>query len=269
MNRDIVPAVLEKLEVEPPERDLAGLRSVYAAWCRAVPFDNVLKLIHVAEGRPWPLPGATADSFFAAWLECGAGGTCWAGNGALHDLLEALGFEVQRAIATMMPSQAREPNHGSVVVGVEGERWIADASILTGEPIRIPSPGEPVAAGPMPRFEWLDGRPAVIWRTLRASDGFPCRFERIGAEAGEFEALHRQSGVWSPFNYELSARRVRGRVTVAAAGPERYTIEGDGPISVAEMDGGGRLRFLIEDLGISEEIARRVPDDRPAPHRPE
>ena len=66
--------------MDPPAPDLAGLRTVYAAWCGAVSFDNVLKLIHTAEERPGPLPGSTAESFFAAWLEHGTGGTCWAGN---------------------------------------------------------------------------------------------------------------------------------------------------------------------------------------------
>jgi N-hydroxyarylamine O-acetyltransferase len=270
MNRDTVPAVLEKLGMDRPECDLAGLRTVYAAWCRAVPFDNVLKMIHLAEQRPDPLPGSTPDSFFGAWLECGAGGTCWAGNGALHDLLEQLGFAVQRALATMMPHpEVRGPNHGSVVVTIEGDRWIADASILSGEPLRIPLPDEPAETGPLPRIEWLDGHPAVVWRMLRAPGGFPCRIERIGVEAAEFEELHRQSAVWSPFNYELSGRLMHARVTVGISGLERYELEGNGPIAASTVDRDGRERFLVEELGISEEIARRLPDDRPAPPRPE
>lgn len=267
---DTVAAVLEKLEIDRPPQDLAGLRAVYAAWCRAVSFDNVLKLIHTAEERPGPLPGSTPDSFFQAWLECGAGGTCWAGNGALHGLLEALGFGVERAIATMLPAgAAREPNHGSVVVAIEGERWITDASILSGEPIRIPEPGEPAESGPLPRLEWLGDRPAVIWRILRAPGGFPCRIERIGAGAAEWDAFHRQSGVWSPFNYELSARVMRGRMTIGISSGERFALEGDGPISSSRLDRAERTRFLVEELGISEEIALRVPHDRPAPPRPE
>lgn len=270
MKHDSVPAILEKLGAEPPATDLAGLRSVYAAWCRGVPFDNVLKMIHVAEERPGPLPGSTPDSFFEDWLACGAGGTCWAGNGALHDLLEALGFEVQRALATMMPSPGMTgPNHGTVVVSLEGERWMADASILSGEPIRIPEPGEPDGTGPLPRFEWLDGKPALVWRTLRAPDGFPCRIERVGAEAGDFDELHQRSAAWSPFNYELSARLMRGRKTIGASGMERFEFEGTGLISAVQLDRAGRVSLLVEELGIAEAVARRLPDDRPAPPRPD
>jgi N-hydroxyarylamine O-acetyltransferase len=269
MKSVMVGAVLERLGIAPPSRDLAGLRAVYAAWCRGVSFDNVLKMIHIAEERSGPLPGSRAESFLASWLECGAGGTCWAGNGALHGFLEALGFDVQRAIATMMPSYFRMPNHGSVVVSLDGERWIADASILTGEPIRIPAPGEPAEAGPLPRFEWLDGKPAVIWRTLRVPDGFPCRFERIGADDAEWDAFHRESGVWSPFNFELSARVMRGASTIGVSPGERFAIEPDGSISASPQDHAARQRFLVDELGISEDVARILPDDRPVPPRPE
>ena len=158
---ETVAAVLDRLGVETPARDLDGLRTVYAAWCGEVPFDNTLKLIHLAEGRSWPLPGSSAESFFASWLEHGTGGTCWSGNGALHDLLEALGFDVARAIATMLSSPAAVgPNHGSVIVTVEGERWIVDASIPSGTPIRIPSPGQEAGDGALPRFAWPGDRPA-------------------------------------------------------------------------------------------------------------
>ncbi len=263
----VVAAVLERFGIAPPSRDLAGLCAVYAAWCRSVSFDNVLKMIHVAEERPGSLPGSTAEGFFEDWLACGAGGTCWAGNGALHGLLEALGFDAQRAIATMMPSRLPAPNHGSVVVSVEGEQWITDASILTGAPIRIPAPGEPAGCTSLPRFEWLDGKPAVIWRTLRDPEGFPCRIERIGADHAEWDAFHRKTGAWSPFNFELSARVMRGTATIGVSPGQRFTIEADGSITTSPQDHAARQRFLIEELGIAEHTAHRLPDDRPVPPR--
>jgi N-hydroxyarylamine O-acetyltransferase len=231
----VVAAVLERFGIAPPSRDLAGLCAVYAAWCRSVSFDNVLKMIHVAEERPGSLPGSTAEGFFEDWLACGAGGTCWAGNGALHGLLEALGFDARRAIATMMPSRSPAPNHGSVVVSVEGERWITDASILTGAPIRIPAPGEPAGCTSLPRFEWLDGQPAVVWRTLSEPEGFPCRIERIGADNAEWDAFHRKTGAWSPFNFELSARVMRGTATIGVSPGQRFTIEANGSITTSPL----------------------------------
>jgi N-hydroxyarylamine O-acetyltransferase len=268
MTPETVAAVLERLGIERPARDLAGLRTVYAAWCRGVPFDSVLKMIHVAEKRTGPLPGSTSEDFFAAWIRWGVGGTCWAGNGALHDLLAALGFEVERVIATMMPGQSRAPNHGSVAVRLEGSRWLADASMLTGEPIRIPEQGEPAPGGPLPRFEWLDGRPALVWRTLRDPEGFPCRIEWTGAGSDEWDDFHARTGAWSPFNYELSARLVRGTATIGVSPGYRFAIEADGTMTSSPQDHAARRRFLVEELGIAEELASRLPDDRPVPPRP-
>lgn len=265
MDGDLVEAVLARLEVGQPSLDLDGLRAVYAAWCARVPFDNTLKMIHIAEGRDWPLPGATAEDFFGSWLELGTGGTCWAGNGALHDLLAALGFDVERAIATMLPApDVVGPNHGSVIVTLDGERWIADASILSGEPVRIGDDG----GTRMPRFVWLDDGPAVMWRMLRAPDGFPCRIDRIGATADEFDALHRRTVIWSPFNVQLSVRINRSGETVGAEGAKRFTISRDDALTAAPLEDGERARFLVETIGIAESVARRVPPDREVPPRP-
>jgi len=268
MNPALVAAVLERFGLAPPSRDLAGLRAVYSAWCSRVSFDNVLKMVHVSEERTGPLPGSTPDSFFEAWLACGAGGTCWAGNGALQALLEALGFDARLAIATMMTPQAQAPNHGSVVVTFEGERWITDASILTAVPIRIPEPGAAIGGGSLPRFEWLDGKPGGMWRTLGEPDGFPCRIERTGADHAEWDAFHRASGVWSPFNFVLNARVVRGAATIGISSGQRFAIGADGVVSVSDADDGARRRFLVEELGMSEDTVRRLPDDRPLPPRP-
>ncbi len=170
----------------------------------------------------------------------------------------------------MLPSpDIRSPNHGSVIVTLDGERWIADASILSGEPIRIPAPEEPLPRDPLPRFEWFEGKPSVTWRILPVPDGFPCRIERIGADAVEWDALHQRTAGWSPFNYELNVRLLRGETSIGVAAGQRFEFDRDGTLSASPLDRDGRLRFLIEEIGVSEQIARRVPDDLPIPPRPE
>jgi hypothetical protein len=85
LSMDSRERVLMKLGLsEYPTPTLDGLRALYAAWCRKVPFDNVRKLIHIHHHDPAPLPGDDATDFFEAWLTYGTGGTCWAGNGALY-----------------------------------------------------------------------------------------------------------------------------------------------------------------------------------------
>src|SRR5258707_10952282 len=88
MDAGLTEDVLERLGVaglaNRPTPDVADLRRVYAAWCEAVPFDNVLKMIHIAEGRGGLLPGSTAEDFFASWLQHRNGGASWGGDRALH-----------------------------------------------------------------------------------------------------------------------------------------------------------------------------------------
>lgn len=270
MTTETIEAVLEKLEADLSTPDLAGLCSIYAAWCSKVSFDSSLKMIYLHAGGSGPLPGSTAESFFQSWLKQGTGGTCWAGNGALHDLLDALGFDVERAIATMLPApDIRSPNHGSVIVTLDSVRWIADASILSGKPIRIPEPDEPPTDGPLPRFEWYEYKPSVVWRMLAAPEGFPCRIERIGADVPEWDAYHQRTANWSPFNHQLNLRVLRGESSIGIALGQRFEFDKDGRLATEQLDRDGRLRFMIEDIGISEESAARVPDDSPVPPRPE
>ena len=125
----LVESVLEKLGLAAaPAVDRAGLESLYHAWCRSVPFDNLQKLIHIRSGSAEPLPGDTPEEFFEAWLAHGTGGTCWAGNGALASLLAALGFAARRAIATMLVAPNLPPNHGSVSAAAARRscsRWLS------------------------------------------------------------------------------------------------------------------------------------------------
>ena len=102
MDQALLEDVLQRLGIARSATGFDDLRLIYAAWCEAVPFDNVQKMIHIAEGRNVPVPSSTAEGFFTSWLEHRTGGTCWAGNGALHDLLAALGFELESATATML-----------------------------------------------------------------------------------------------------------------------------------------------------------------------
>src|SRR5262245_47747961 len=88
---ELVERVLERLGLQDrPDVSLPALADLYERWSRRVPFDNIRKLIHVRANDPRTLPGDTPNEFFEAWLKHGTGATCWAGNGALCELLVAL-----------------------------------------------------------------------------------------------------------------------------------------------------------------------------------
>ena len=89
-----------------------------------------------------------------------------------------------------------------------------------------------------------------------------------GATRKEWDSLHQRTAEWSPFNYMLNARLLRGGDSIGAARGQRYVFAADGAQVASPLEGDARTRFLVEELGISEAIAYRVPADRPVPPRP-
>lgn len=263
--------VLERLGLaERPSVDLDGLAALYAAWCDAVPFDNLRKLVHLHEGAEGPLAGDRVVDFFEAWLAWGSGGTCWAGNGALCCLLQALGFRASRGVATMLVAPDIPPNHGTVVVDLGRRPWLVDASILHGEPLLLDTAAGTAVEHPAwgVRCTPREGRWHIRWKALHMADGLDCRVEALSATTAEFSERHEQTRAWSPFNYEVSARRNRGGGVVGLAFGRRVEIDASGAVRSTPVDTAGRRRVLVEEIGIAPELADRVPDDRPTPPPP-
>lgn len=267
----LLERVLEKLGLASyPEPTLDGLSEIYAAWCRRVPFDNVQKIIHLHVGAAGPLPGDAAADFFESWLAHGTGGTCWAGNGGLHTLLGSLGFAVARGIGTMLSSPNVPPNHGTVVVDLEGARYLVDASILHNEPLRLDEREttaiEHPAWGVRCRIE--DGRWHIRWRPLHTTSGIDCRIEDLHATGETFRESHEGTRGWSPFNYEVTARLLTNDAIIGAAFGERASLDGEGGETRGPLATENRNRFLVEEIGMSGEIINQLPPDTRTPPAP-
>lgn len=265
--------VLERLGFSArPEPTLAGLRALYAAWCRRVPFDNVRKVIHARAGDPRPFPGSTAEDFFTAWLQHGTGGTCWAGAGASHALLRWLGFNAERGIGTMLVMPHLPPNHGNVRVRFDDGNYLVDGSILHGEPLRLEPGVETGIDHPAwgVRCSWDDaGRARVSWRPLHLTGGLDCRYERFGATAQDYAAFYEQTRAWSPFNYEVTARTNRGDEALGVSFGRAVTYRADGSVTDVPVTPEERERLLIERIGLSEEIVSQLPPDVKTPPPPD
>lgn len=253
-----------------PDPTPKTLRDVYSAWCQCVPFDNVRKLIHARAGNAGPFPGSTASDFFEAWLRHGTGGTCWAGAGACHALLQSLQFDVARGIGTMLVVPGLPPNHGTVRVNFGAEQFLADCSILHGEPLRLDGAAETRVEHPAwgVRCRQRDGHWHVSWRPLHKLDGLECRLDQFGAERDEFERRYEQTRLWGPFNYELNVRTNRGDRVMGAGFGHVVCLDGDGSVNRRPASAVERARLLIEDLGMSEEIVAQLPADVPTPPPP-
>jgi len=267
----LLEQVLEKLGLDRrPEATLEGLTAVYDAWCRRVPFDNVRKLIHLAAGATTPFPGGDAEEFFTSWLAHGTGGTCWSGNGGLHALVSSLGFSATRGIGTMLSSPGTPPNHGTVTVLLEGERYMVDASILHGLPLRLDETEVTKTVHPAwgVRCEMREGHWHIRWRPFTAPDGFDCRIERLQASAVEFSQMYEATRPWGPFNYSISARLIRSDELVGAGLGRRVRIDASGSVEQGSMTLEERARLLIDQIGMSEEIVSQLPPDRELPPPP-
>lgn len=270
------PALLErtlaKLGVpERPEPDAAGLARLHEAFASRVPFDNVRKRIHLANGEAGPLPGDDPTSFLEDWLRDGTGGTCWAIAGALHALLASLGFRAARALSTMLVgSSDLPPNHGTVVVELDGERWLADPVLKPAAPLRLDPRGPTAVDHPARGARAVPGEGTwtVTWWPLHVPDSLDCRLGRIGASAQEFRSLHEATRGWSPFNFELYVRVVRGDATGGLCFGRRARLDGTGARTSEPVGEAERRRYLVDEVGMSEEIAIRVPPDVPTPPPP-
>jgi arylamine N-acetyltransferase len=271
LSMDVLEQVLSRLGLaDRPAPTLNGLQTLYAAWCRKVPFDNVRKLIHLHSHAPGPLPGDDPAEFLTAWLAYGTGGTCWAGNGALHAVLVSLGFDAMRGMGTMRADPEAPPTHGTVVVACEGTRYLVDASILHGAPLPLHESAPTGVAHPAwgVHCRTRDGAWHIRWRPVHQPDGLDCRLQYLHVRRETFRERHEQSRAWSPFNYEVYARAIRGETVMGVAHGQRVAFDGAGGMSHTPLGGDHRLRVFVDELGMQEEIVRRLPPDTPTPPPP-
>ncbi|MGE0624173.1 MAG: arylamine N-acetyltransferase [Pseudomonadales bacterium] len=271
---DQVETLLERFGLSGyPSADLPGLTTLYDAWCRHVPFDNARKLIAVRAADPAPLPGDSPPEFLDAWLQHGVGGTCWAGNGALCELLRAIGFTAQRGVGTMMVAPDIPPNHGTVVVELPEGAFVVDASIMHVTPLAIRE-GQSVSID-QPAWgvtgHWLGERYAIRWQGLANPEPFDCRIDEWPVDRQRFATQHEMTRTWSPFNFELMFNLVRGDGRIGIAQNQAAKRDAQGRLTLTALErtaGGGRLGYLVDELGISEALAARIPDDVATPPPP-
>lgn len=270
---EIPPAYVEKILEqmglgEKPDPDLAGLGELYSAWCHHIPFDNCRKLIACRNRTPGPLPGDDSLDFFEMWLKHGVGGTCWASHGAWSDLLTALGFDAHRAVATMMVVPNLPPNHGTVIVNIGSSVYCVDVGIKFVEPLAI-IPGRDVTIEHPAwgvRGHWVDDKYAIRWRALHLADPFDCHIDEWPVDAPRFAKQHEATREWSPFNYQLNFNLVKNGGRIGVGMGDAVQIAPDGAITRTPLE--DRKGYLIDQLGVSEELARQIPPDVPTPPPP-
>jgi N-hydroxyarylamine O-acetyltransferase len=245
---------------------MPSLDALYRAWCLVVPFDNIRKVAHLRTGAAGPLPGATPDDFFAAFLADGVGATCWPISGALVWLLRACGFDAWRIAGTMRDDVIPEdsptrPNHGGVVASVDGADLLVDPSIMSEEPLLLfnqptetPDPLVGADAEPL-----ADGGWRVTFAPWRPDGRLPCRFDPSRVTDEFCAARYEYSRSDSPFNTDLYVRRNSADRVQILTGPEYWVMPRPGQATVEKVgDRRSLTEILVDDFGIAESAAAAV-----------
>jgi len=234
----------------PPPVNLEGLRRLYNAWCLAVPFDNVRKMIAIRTGAP--LPGRDATDFFQSWLETGAGGTGWSGSNALYELAHSLRFNARRAAGSMYDDGS--PNHGTVIVTIDSAEWLIDSSLLTAEPI-------PLAGHPYFRSDGVsaieveaDAGSHVLWTSApHQPSSIACRIFSQPLSYDAVLAKYEDSRRQSPFNQRLYARRNDSGRVILLRGRTRFE-RSIGGLTARDLSEDELRASLRTEFGFSQSL---------------
>jgi N-hydroxyarylamine O-acetyltransferase len=185
-------------------------------------------------------------------------------------VLVSLGFCAARGMGTMRAAPEAPPTHGTVLVTCEETCYVVDASILHSTPLPLHESTPTGVAHPAwgVHCRKRDGTWYIWWRPVHQPDGLDCRLQHLHVSRETFRERHEQSRAWSPFNYELYARAIRGETVVGVARGQRVAFDSAGGVSHTPLGGDDRLRVFVDELGMHEEIVHRLPLDTPTPPPP-
>ena len=265
----LVEQVLQKLGITTsPNNDLDGLSAIYGRWCRKIPFDNIQKRLFYSGLAEGPVPGNNSADFFQKWLAYGTGGTCWANSHAMHDLLEAVGFEVVRVAATMLVTpDVVGPTHGTVFARVDDRQYLVDGSMQTESPVPVEEGNPERVRHPAERvhLELQEGQWHVRWYPAHRPDGLWCRIDKVDVPRAQFNEYHERTRSRSRFNASLYVRLNHPEQTTTIASGEKLVMKLDGRPVSSPLNEEQRVQVLVEEFGIDEGLAANLPPDEPLP----
>lgn len=159
-----VDRYLERIQLDPAtvrqaERTRPLLTRLQSAHVRHVPFENLSIVGDPFAERSGPGVSLDRDDLFAKLVARERGGYCFELNGLFTLLLEALGFDVHRAAAMILPDDGDPSvpaNHHVIIARLDGE-YVVDV----GQ--GAPRMRQPV---PLDGTETVSEESAVAWRIL-------------------------------------------------------------------------------------------------------
>lgn len=265
IQEDLIEKILEKLEfAHIPDVSYESLTLIYQRWCQKIPFDNIMKRIHMELNMHRLLPGSYPKDFFENWIATGVGGTCWAGNGSFYALLNSLGFPAQLGVSTMISSSNSDvknlPPHGTVIVNFGTLPMIVDTTMMHNDPIPLKD-----SAISHPLWEtstkWNGNNWIIEWNPL----GRPrsnCRIDNLKVSESDFLKHYENSKELSRFNHSTIFRIVRHNQIEGIVLGNKVIRKMNGDEISIPVNSEMIKKILIEDYGILEELVVQIPDNQ-------
>jgi len=267
---ELLERVLARLGLrERPPVDLAGLNSLYAAYCGNVPFDNVQKRIWFASDQTRALPGGNPTEFFENWLAHGTGGTCWPINGALYTLVRALGFDARRiAGSVIVEGYPQGANHGSILVTLDGVEHVTDAWMCSFKVLPL-KPSTPASTGDgihdirvVPRENGFELLSYAGWDREQPLPFRP-EPEHDPVDHAFWLGRYDRTKKVGFFNDTLLICRHFRDSILTIGRKNKIRVAADGSLTKTEITDAERKAVLIKELGLSEAIVEKLPPDVP------
>jgi N-hydroxyarylamine O-acetyltransferase len=223
----------------PPSAE--ALRDLMRAHVLAIPFENVDVVLQQHQG-------ISLDVVSAKLVGRRRGGYCYEQSGLFAAVLERLGYTVRRLSARVQPRRPGPYTHMTLVVEVDGARFLADVGFGAG--ILVPMPlvdGEEVDQAGWPhRMSYQDG-----WWTLRNNTEDLLEFRLDEMHRIDYEVYHHYTSTHpkSPFTGRLVIMTLEPGVSRKLLGRELTVEKPDGSSETTTV-APDELDATLKDLGI-------------------
>ncbi len=257
---DLFDRYLNVLGVHARAPSLDALSELVAAHLTRIPFENVSKLYYRNDPARCGLPGLA--QFLGGIERYRFGGTCYANNFHLHQLLVRLGYQV-----TLCGADMSSPNvHMVNIVTLSGRRFLVDGGYGAPflEPLPLDAPGDCEIAWGAYRYvlkpSGADGRTRLdMCRDGVVTHGYTVN--PIARSIGDFAGVIADSFTdRATFMHALFIARFWAHRSVTLRNLTLETVEGTAS-SRREVPGPEYLPATIEqEFGMPRDIVRQALD---------
>lgn len=261
---DLRPEILEKVLdrfgfTGMPDPTRETLDEIVKQWSRQVGYDNVLKRIYIAERQTGAFPSQDPNDFLTAFLDHGVAAGCWPSTEAMYGVLFLLGFRVSRLAGTMpeVPDPMM-PAHGGLDVYIDGRTFRADPSLGAEASLELIE-GRRTAHDNPAHGLWCEGDGIVWWYPGHMRKPLSTVFWLKDLSPAFYAYRNEATKAFSIFNHSLYVRRNRGGGVLTFGRGHLITVDPQGNLAAEPVEPGNVKSLLVEQFGISEAMAARVP----------